>query len=354
MSVQIDMTNYEAFYLDYLEGNLSGEALAAFEAFLLAHPDLSVEDPLMVTLEPTDESYDPIGKLALKQGIDMSDLTDTTVSYFLIARQEGLLSDEQHAQLNHWLEANAHYRQDAELYAMTAFEADPALVYEHKEALKKPVGGGRVIPMWWSGVAVAAGLALLITIGINYNSGGTPTGGKPTVVTAHNDPKTHPADTGNTTITNNDSPSQDIAHKEKNGTTVTPKKGSPTPANDQHKEKTPVRRNAYQRNNILLHETVVASLEKRNAALHTGNKTIEPMPVIVPSVKPETNESPSSDMAWVPVGDMKNPIQPVTSKLATTLNTPVDFRTAKASKRKGGGFYLKIGKLEVSHQSASL
>lgn len=354
MSVQIDTTNYEAFYLDYLEGNLSGEALTAFGAFLLAHPELSVEDPQMITLQPTDEAFDPIEKLALKQGIDLNDLTETTLPFFLIAREEGLLTTEQNAHLNHWLEANAHYRQDAELYALTTFEADTDLVYEHKEALKKPLGGGRIIPMWWTGVAVAAGLALLITIGLNVNTGTT--GSQPAVVTASNHPKTGPEDTSGTATNNAQQQTAVPSNRGKNNrTNGTPKNNSTiSPTNPTtHPEKLPKRRlNTYQRNNIMLQETVVASLEKRNASLNTGSKTVVPMPVIVEPVKPEA--SVPNDLAWVPVGEMKNPIQPVTSKIATTLNTPVDFRTAKATKRKGGGFYLKIGKLEVSHQSASL
>jgi hypothetical protein len=106
MSVQINSTNYEAFYLDYLEGNLSDEAMAAFEAFLLEHPELAIDDLSLFTLEPQAEPVmDPVRKLALKQGIDMSDLNAGSIDFFLIARQEGLLNDEQKAQLNHWLEA---------------------------------------------------------------------------------------------------------------------------------------------------------------------------------------------------------------------------------------------------------
>ena len=83
-------------------------------------------------------------------------------------------------------------------------------------------------------------------------------------------------------------------------------------------------------------------------------KTLTPLyPVTEPSLTPKNIEA-GSDMASISVNDMKNPIEPVTARLSETLNKPIDFRTAKASKQKGGGFYLKIGKLEISHQTASL
>lgn len=344
----ITIENYEAFYLDYLEGNLSGETLVAFEAFLAAHPELSVEEDALVTLQPSEESFDALHKLTLKQGIDMGDLNEETIEFFLIARQEGLLSTEQVAHLNHWLEANAHYQQDARLFALTTFEADTAVVYEGKADLKKPVGG-RVIPMWFTGLAVAAGLALVFTIGLNQGGESNSKKSDPSIAKTeqHSGTQTDQAIANN----GNDTPK------------IKTSKGKPVqgdqqhPANDGKKvnERQPnsPKRPVYQHS--ILHEgTVLASLEKRQAQLSTsGDKTIVPMVIPQPTkVSPET--LPTQDLAVVSVDEMKNPIKPVTSRLSETLNTPVDFRTAKAAKKKGGGFYFKIGKVEVSHQTASL
>ena len=72
MNMPITIENYEAFYLDYLEGNLSGETLVAFEAFLAAHPELSVDDDALVTLPVSEESFDAVQKLSMKKGINMA------------------------------------------------------------------------------------------------------------------------------------------------------------------------------------------------------------------------------------------------------------------------------------------
>jgi len=358
MSVQIDMTNYEAFYLDFLEGNLSGEALEAFEAFLAEHPELAVDDSPLFTLEAQEETYDPIHKLALKKGIDLNDLNTETIEFFLIAREEGLLDTEQKAHLNHWLEANAHYRQDAELYALVQLEADESIVYANKKSLHKPQGGGRIIPMWWSaGVAVAAGVALIVTIGLN-GPNTVKTDPINTAVNPVHVPTTDSGKNGSGNSNDQTSPVDDQANnkKDRNDSQAS---GKQKRANENPQPVRKQRPGAYQRNNILLHETVIASLEKRQATVPGADQQIAPIPFVVKQQDPvATEERSNEDMAWTPIDEMKNPIQPVTTVMSNTFNTQVDFRTAKANKRKGGGFFLKIGKWELSHtpgsQSASL
>lgn len=342
--MQINHSNYEAFYLDYLEGNLSGETLEAFEAFLAAHPELSIDDTAFPTLEAADDFLDATQKLALKKEICMEDLSTDTIDFFLIAREEGLLDSDQQLQLNHWLEANAHYQQDARLYSMIRLESDDAVAYPQKSALKKQ--SGRIIPMWWPGVAVAAGIALIFTIGMN-NPFGNDSRRTDTVAQNNTDTTIHIQQPE--VHSGVDSQKNRGTEKErKEGT----KKDETLP---QHQPSKP-KRYIHQRN-IMLQDAVLASLEKRNASLNVQKQvTIHPLSSDIAYSVPDNAiiSQEQNDLAWVPVTDMKNPIEPVTDKLSTTLNTPVDFRTAKASKRKGGGFYLKIGKLEVSHQSASL
>ncbi len=48
--------------------------------------------------------------------------------------------------------------------------------------------------------------------------------------------------------------------------------------------------------------------------------------------------------------EMKNPIKPITSRLGKTLKTDVDFKTGKAANNTGAGFFLKIGKFEISRK----
>lgn len=355
MSQLITLDNYEEFYLDYLEGALSGELLAAFEAFLEAHPELRIDETPLPNIEAEEATFDPIRKLAMKQGIDLQDLHAETLPFFLIARQEGQLTSEQEAQLNYWLEANAHYQQDARLYALTTLQPDHTEVFTAKEGLKKPVGG-RVIPLWATGLAVAAGLALffLLNTGNNPADPGKTLNGN-TVAHHNSDSVTNRKHSTDPVYTANDTPktgSDEKSEKRKNrGKTVYP---TQIRSGKEDKKETHPRRRVIQHQHIMQEGTIMASLEKRNASLSPETKNIAPLErYVVPGLTPKTTPE-NNDMASITVNDMKNPIEPVTSRLSQTLDTPVDFRTAKAAKRKGGGFYLKIGKLEISHQTASL
>ena len=68
-------------------------------------------------------------------------------------------------------------------------------------------------------------------------------------------------------------------------------------------------------------------------------------------VDQRVNEEPS-DYTILGFNDMNNPISPITNRLANVVKQEVDFRTAKATAKRSGGFYLKIGKLEISHRTS--
>ena len=62
----------------------------------------------------------------------------------------------------------------------------------------------------------------------------------------------------------------------------------------------------------------------------------------------ETKEEPL--LASTGFEHMKNPIKPLTSAISKKTKTDVEFKTAKPSQDKPSGFYLRIGKFEVSRK----
>jgi hypothetical protein len=64
----------------------------------------------------------------------------------------------------------------------------------------------------------------------------------------------------------------------------------------------------------------------------------------------QSKENQDKNYVSLAFNDMSNPIQPITRRLGTAIKKEIDFRTAKPTKRSSGGFYLKIGGLEISHQ----
>jgi hypothetical protein len=55
---------------------------------------------------------------------------------------------------------------------------------------------------------------------------------------------------------------------------------------------------------------------------------------------------------YLSFSDMKNPAPVVTNGLKERLQKEVDFRSARATRNKQGGFFIKIGKFEISRKTA--
>lgn len=86
----------------------------------------------------------------------------TNYEDFLIQKLEGLLSTEQNAELDLFLHENADIKTEWEAFEQTVLVPDETIVYEHKELLKKKVGG--VIPMYRTMLYVASIAASLLLV----------------------------------------------------------------------------------------------------------------------------------------------------------------------------------------------
>jgi hypothetical protein len=81
-------------------------------------------------------------------------------------------------------------------------------------------------------------------------------------------------------------------------------------------------------------------------------KSSDPQIIQTTYSKPQQTQvsSPVDDYTVLGFDDMKNPIKPITNRLADVVKQEVDFRTAKPTEKRSGGFYVKIGKFELSHK----
>jgi len=157
----IDLSNYEIFVIDYLDGQLSSEAETALMDLLNRHPDLKDEvDGLeLATLEPMGISVDFKQELKKTPIIQIGEIGESNYETYFIAAFEHDLSREESTQLDLFLAANPQLRDEYALHEKLLLQADESVVYENKEALKKR----RVIPVY-AGSAVAASLTLLLAV----------------------------------------------------------------------------------------------------------------------------------------------------------------------------------------------
>lgn len=165
---KIDLNNYEAYFLDYMEGSLSAEEKHDLFAFLEKHPHLQEEldiDISEMELIPSAVAFD--AKDSLKMEAYHLMITEGTVDELMIAAVENQLTATQTEQLETYINANNLTTSYAYAKA-TKLKADLSIQFEEKESLKQKTGV--VISMTWVTrvASVAAVGAVLVLIGLNW------------------------------------------------------------------------------------------------------------------------------------------------------------------------------------------
>ncbi len=326
---RISIFNYEAFYLDYLEGNLSEEDTALLLEFLRQHPELELMDDELPTLTNETIQLTSQEKTDLKIISDDEVITVTNIDHFLIAEQEGVLSDLKKSELEKFMVLNPQFEKDRELYGVVRFNREEKMVYGDKAGLKQD----RKIGFWpyIAGIA-AAGLIAFVLI-YNGNSSEENLLAEDDQEVVDQAPKTQESDEEETKPTNRifNVPSQLAVNGDsKNERPIQTKKST----SSQKKKR---------RDDLQILE--LKRKTARNLLSSVDGSQLEP---ISGSIQNEVATSDNSQVtAYLGVDEMKDPIKPVTDQIKKRVKADVDFRTAKATKEKQGGFYLKIGKLEI-------
>ncbi len=159
---RISIFNYEVFYLDFLEGNLSEEDAALLLVFLDENPHLKVEDEKLPILGNENPSLDANFKANLKQLVfNETAITLNNSEQFLIAETENLLSEEKKAELTSFVSKHPELALTQKIYSATHLVADKSIVFADKESLKQ----SKKIVLWpFISLAIAASVAILFFV----------------------------------------------------------------------------------------------------------------------------------------------------------------------------------------------
>jgi hypothetical protein len=113
----INLNNYEAFFLDYVEQRLSAEEVAELLLFLEQHPDLKQEleeyEEIQLPEEHIDHSFK--SKLPELSGL----INELNCEDYFIGAVEGILTANERKELDLFLNLNPHYQSDYDLYQQT-------------------------------------------------------------------------------------------------------------------------------------------------------------------------------------------------------------------------------------------
>ncbi len=154
----INKDNYEAFFLDYLEGNLSEADQQALNSFLLQYPELQKELNDMQIIE-LEESYASISQKELKAIPFKNDFDN-----FCIAKLENDLTGEELELFDDFLLADNIRTKTYLQYEKTKLVPNKQVVYPYKSSLKK-----RFIVLFpYRQIVIAASIMLFIWVGIKF------------------------------------------------------------------------------------------------------------------------------------------------------------------------------------------
>jgi len=175
--MNINKDNYEAFFLDYYEGNLSGTGIEEMFSFIESHPEVKEEFEGFeaVALIP-DESVHYYGKESLKKNAGDTALviTPANVDEYLVAELEGTLTAEEHKLLKKFLTENPRFEKDRELFKCSKLYPDSSIRFADKASLKHSVVPVRRIVYY--ALSAAASVTLLLAVyGLWEKSGTTST-----------------------------------------------------------------------------------------------------------------------------------------------------------------------------------
>jgi hypothetical protein len=153
--ITITRSNYEDFFLLYVDGELTPEECDAVEAFAAAHPDLQEELDILLTTRLDAEPVVFEDKSAL-----MSDSMKTSsIDESLLLYIDNELSGEEKAGLEWELSKNKDLQAQHQLLQRTKLDPSETIVYSNKEELyrriEKPVR-----PLYWWRAAAAVVILL--------------------------------------------------------------------------------------------------------------------------------------------------------------------------------------------------
>ena len=306
MRPEINLTNYEAYYLDYIENNLDNESRILFEEFLSQHPELIEEElDTLPNLIEVESRLNIHFKEDLKIFDENEEITNSNIENFIIAHYEGILSSRKQEELTLILNNNPQLQILAEVYKKTFLQANLNEKYAKKSSLKK----GKTRSLYLTITSIAAMFALTIYLTGIQTSNQHPirVSSKKEVVKEKSTPLLIP--TANTTL--------QLAKK----TIIT----SNQPI---------ISKGTYIDSQLIeVTNNMIEIASNKTEIQDSSNVSLFKPEIITPSISLR-----NEDISYLPFNKMEKPLAGITQFLPKKMQQFFDLRFAKATKKKTGWF----------------
>jgi hypothetical protein len=137
MSEQINIHNYQAFFLDFLEGKLSRNEREEMDRFLVDHPELQTELVEFQSLPLANEPLTYDNKLGLKKSALFTDAEGGYLTEKAIAYVEGVLTEKEVAAFKPLLVKDSKLAEDVKIFSKVKLLPDTSISYDAKPQLKR-------------------------------------------------------------------------------------------------------------------------------------------------------------------------------------------------------------------------
>jgi hypothetical protein len=158
--MDINKTNYGAWFIDYFDGTLSAEKVAELFLFIEQHPELKNEfetfSPLLLN---SDETIFPD-----KEKLKRNAITAANVEGYLVAELEKDLTLADKVKLNDFLKSNPSFSRDRELFKLTKLPVITETFPDKASLRKKTIRPFISNIQAWTAIAAV----LLVIMGILY------------------------------------------------------------------------------------------------------------------------------------------------------------------------------------------
>jgi len=160
--MQIERSNYEIWFIDWIDGNLSETEVEQLKHFLTANPDLKAEFDEVNSLKDTMH-FRPNKSFSYKEKLikTSEDLTGLQFEYLCAAYLENDLSDDQKSEFLQSIKLDAEKRKSFELIQKMKL-TPPEVSFEWKNRLIRRTVGQKTLRLAIIGLSAAAIVSLVI------------------------------------------------------------------------------------------------------------------------------------------------------------------------------------------------
>jgi hypothetical protein len=164
---KIDLHNYEAWFLDFSENNLSESQINELTVFLKQYPELRVELEEFESIVLHDHAATVIEN-GFKENLMREESTGLTrLEYLMIAEVEGSISKKEKAELAALVAKQPSLLEELGIYHKTKLSQEELIIFAGKSDL---IQKERKVIAWWMYASTAAAAAVIAFVMWNANT----------------------------------------------------------------------------------------------------------------------------------------------------------------------------------------